>query len=225
MTARHQITAFVFLRVLTLGLALLSAPAIAADPPQAAPACELHVWPSNSSAASNASWLSNFGIGGAIADYRRNRDGNLRDQVTLIEILTRPLQARAISEADLPSLLGMPAARLVFESASLEPGSIGAVRTRRSGSTAPCYAELIVALNMYQSSPVRGRRLTSHFSFKDFRGGKDKAKPIKGRASAAITLFPPQSPAAVDPARDEIAQAFAANVREFVQSLGRKRRR
>jgi hypothetical protein len=199
----------------------------APEPPGAAaapdPPCELHVWPSNRSAANSGGWLSNLGMAGALTDYERNKDGNLRDQLALIEALTPPVQARLLSEAGLAALLDLPDARIVFESGSLDRRSVSRMKTRLSSSAAPCYAELIVRLNFYQKSALYGRKLNSDFTFKDFRGGRSEAKIVSARAGNQVPHFPPATLAETELARGELEQAFTANIREFARKVAARR--
>lgn len=182
-------------------------------------ACELHVWPASGTGANNGGLLSNLGIAGALADYERHKDANLRDQVALIEGLSPVVQAQLLAQAGVPDLLGMAGARLVFESGPLAVRTIGKVKTRRSDSTADCYAELIVSRNFYQRSTVYGRTLATRFTFKDFRGGRSETRPVSAQARNPVTHFPPERPEDAARAQQGLADAFDANLREFVKKV------
>jgi hypothetical protein len=115
-----------------LSLAILSLAVLAGNSdPAVSPVCELHVWPAAATDTSSGGWLSNLGVAGALADYEHSKDDNLRDQLALIEGLSRPQQARLIADLRLPERLGMAGARVVFESAPLEPRSAAKSRTRQ----------------------------------------------------------------------------------------------
>ncbi|HKT14526.1 MAG TPA: hypothetical protein VJR87_03885 [Allosphingosinicella sp.] len=206
-------------------LLLLGGILFAGAPARAAPdaACALHVWPANNTSAISGGWLSNLGVAGAIADHDRNRDQNLRDQLALIEALTPATQARLLAAADLPAHLGMAGAEVRFESAPIETRSIGRRKERRTTSHAPCYGEFFVSLNFYQRSALHGRTLTSHFVWKDFRGGKAQTRIRKGKADHPVPHFPPWGTADEGAARNELAEAFSANVRAFVGKVGKER--
>ncbi len=185
--------------------------------------CELRVWPSANSAATTGGILSNLGIAGALVDYERNKDGNLRDQVALIEGLTAPVQARLLSEAGLAGLFGIPGASVRFES---RPPARGTAKNaqRHSSSTATCYAELIVTLNSYQKSTVHGRRLRTHFIFKDYRG--DRLRSVSAKKASALRHFPPASAEEAERAQRDLMQAFKTNLTEFAEAvLTRSKRR
>jgi hypothetical protein len=205
-------------RVLWLALAISLSSAASAAPESK---CELHVWPAQETGANNGGWMSNLGIAGAIADYEQNKDANLRDQVALIEGLTPIVQAKLLADADLPTLLGLPDAKLVFQARPLPARAIAKDKARQSRSTAACYAELIVARNFYQKSAVYGRTLASQFTFKDFRGNSAKPRMKSASARNPVSHFPPERPEDADRARQGLAEAFAANVRAFAKKVRR----
>ena len=195
----------------------LSAPAFAADP-----TCEFHVWPAHATGAVTARALSNFGPVGAYLDYRSNRDATLHDQVTLIETLTPPQQAQAMIAVNLPHLLGMGQVRLIFESGSFDPRAAPRQRNRMTDSTAPCYAELIVSRNEYRNSAVRGASLKSEMTFKDFRRG---AARIKSASEASgLSHFPARTADKESLAKQDVSDAFAANLRAFARRVARQPR-
>lgn len=177
------------------------------------------MWPAQGTGANNGGLLSNLGIAGALADYEMHKDVNLRDQVALIEGLSPVVQARLLADAELPELLGMPGARIVFESSPIAVRTIAKVKTRRSDSAADCYAELIVSRNFYQRSTVHGRTLATRFTFKDFREGRSEARAISAQARNPIVHFPPERPEDAVLAQQGLAEAFGANVREFAKKV------
>lgn len=181
--------------------------------------CELHVWPASGTGANNGGVLSNLGIAGALADYERHKDVNLRDQVALIEGLSPVVQAQLLAQAGLPELLGIPGARLVFRNGPLPVRTIGKVKSRRSDSGAVCYAELIISRNFYQRSTVHGRTLATRFTFKDFRAGRSETRPISAQARNPVAHFPPERPEDAARAQQGLADAFGANVREFAKKV------
>jgi hypothetical protein len=196
---------------------------LAATPASAAAAqeCELHVWPAQSSGANNGGWLSNLGVPGALADYERNKDLNLRDQVALIEVLTPPAQAKIMADEELATALGMAGARTVFESRPLPRREIRKLEQRLSAFTGPCYAELIVTLNFYQKSALHGRMLTSHFLVRDFRTDASRPRLRKKKESSRLTDFPADADAAEAAARQDLLRAFADNMRTLLKDMPR----
>lgn len=195
-----------------------AAPAAAAETED----CELHIWPASGTGANNGGLLSNFGMVGALADYEQHKDANLRDQVALIEGLTPVKQARVLAAAGVPELLGMAGAQIVFQNDPLAERSIGKMKARRSNSSAPCYAELIVGRNFYQKSALHGRTLATQFTFKDFRTGRSEARVVTARARNPVAGFPPQRPEDAEAAERGLAEAFAANLREFANKVRRR---
>jgi len=206
------------MKPLLILLGLLSAsPARAAEP-----ACEFHVWPSNSTGAVTAGVLSNFGPLGAYADLQSNRDATMHDQVTLIETLTVPRQAQAVMTADLPQLLGLGQVRLIFQRENFDPRTATRQTIRMTNSTAPCYAELIVSLNEYRNSAVRGASLKTELTFKDFRNGRPRITTAS--QAAALRHFPARTPEQKALAELDISDAFAANLRTFAKRVAKRRR-
>lgn len=202
------------LRLSSLVLVMMSSPALAQDIP-----CELHVWPARATNSVTAGVLSNFGPIGAYADLESNRDATLHDQLALIETLTPPIQAQTMVSVDLPQLLGLGQVRLIFQGGNFEPRSVPKQRSRMSQSTAPCYAELIVSLNEFRKSAVRGRSLKTQLTFKDFRGGR--VRIVTANEASAVRNFPAQTPEQAAQARQGISDAFAMNVRAFARRVTR----
>lgn len=199
---------------------------MAAATPSAAAAsdpagCELHVWPAFATGAINAGLLSNLGMAGALADYQRNKDENLRDQAALIQALTPPVQAQLLDQAGLAALVGVPDARLVFEAQPLDTRTIETGKTRHSASAAECYAELIVAENVFRSSAVRGASLATRFVFRDFRKDRRKPRIVSGQTRSAVGEEPAQGAEGFEAWRARLARAFASNVNGFAKKLRR----
>jgi hypothetical protein len=204
-------------RLSILVIGMMSAPALGAEQP-----CELHVWPAHATNSVSAGVLSNLGPVGLYADMKANRDESLRDQVALIETLGAPQQAQAIVATDLPHLLGLGSVRLVFQSANLDPRSAPKQRARMSGSTAPCYAELIVTMNEYRNSAVFGASLRTELTFKDFRNGK--ARIVRDSPASPLHHFPARTSKEAQLARQDVSDAFTANLRGFAESVNRSGR-
>jgi hypothetical protein len=194
--------------------------ALIAAVPYAPPACELRIWPAGGTGATTSGWLSNLGIAGAAADYDRHKDSNLRDQVALIEAMPPAAQARVLVDAGLPAALGLGEALVRIESRPRAPASARA-RARGSDSQRQCYAELIVSRNVYASSPLYGRTLTSHFTWKDFRKGKPRVASVRIRGK--LTRFPPKRDEDAEAAQQDVRNAFAANAQALVRKLVSRR--
>ena len=185
-------------------------------------ACALHIWPARATTATTAGVLSNLGLAGAYADYRTNRDANLHAQALLIEALTPPAQAQAMAQLDLPRLFGLDHAAIVYESGNLDRRAATKRRDRLAASPAACHAELVVTLNEFRDSAVRGVSLKSHFAFRDFRTGK--LRIVTGTAASPLARFPARDASGDVAARQELAAAFAANLRDFAGQVGRRSR-
>jgi hypothetical protein len=168
----------------------------------------------------HAGLLSNLGPAGAYADYRSNRDASLRDQVALIEALDLPHQAQAVMAVDMPHLLGLGAVRLVFETSNLDLRTAPKQHARLSASTAPCYTELVISLNQYRRSAVRGASLKTELTFKDFRNGKLQIR--RASQASAVHHFPASKPEQDAQAKQDVRDAFAENLRAFARGIGQR---
>ena len=196
--------------------------AVSAATPETRPDCVLHVWPSQGSSATTSGVMSNLGLAGAYADYRSNRDSNLRDQVALIVALPPTAQAQVLARLDIARRLGMDGARLRFEGKPIDPRVEARSVTRLSSETNPCYAELVVTLNHIRQSAVRGTSLKTSFTFRDFRSKRPRIFSASG--ATPLRHFPPRSEAREQEARREVAEAFGANLVEFTNEMERRRR-
>jgi hypothetical protein len=168
----------------------------------AAPACELHVFPTLEGQAMTTTMLSSFGIVGAIADAAQNKDRNISEAEYLKEALGPRLQIEALKSVNLPASLKIPASQIIYETPIADRKISTKATGRLSSSTAPCYAEL-----------------NNRFIFKDFRGGKAKAKLVKGRGGNGLSFFPPKTTDETEVAEKELREVFAKNFTEFANGV------
>ena len=175
------------------------------------PSCELHVWPAFATGSQAAGWLSNLGIAGALQDYERNKDDRLRSQADLIQALPPQKQAKIIDSLNLQGQPGLGPARIVFEGKFVNARVAKKANERQSASAASCYAELIVSRNIYKSSPLHGRTLSTELIFRDFRNGRPRSLHKTQTAKLAKSDAPL--------ADTEVAAAFRANVSAFIERL------
>jgi hypothetical protein len=203
------------------GTAPAAATTAAASAPQAAepaPACELHVFPTLEGQAVTTGWLSGFGIIGAVAEASANKDRNISEAAYLKEALGPRLQIAALKSVDIVAALRLPPSQVIFETPIADRNITTKAETRLSNSTADCYAELIVTQNFYTKRAIYGRSLNNRFIFKDFRGGKVKAKMVKGRGGNGLSHFPPKTTDETEAAELDLRTAFAANFTEFAKT-------
>jgi hypothetical protein len=185
----------------------------------AAPACELHVFPTLEGQAMTTTMLSSFGIVGAIADAAQNKDRNISEAEYLKEALGPRLQIEALKSVNLPASLKIPASQIIYETPIADRKISTKATGRLSSSTAPCYAELLITQNFYIKRAIYGRSLNNRFIFKDFRGGKAKAKLVKGRGGNGLSFFPPKTTDETEVAEKELREVFAKNFTEFANGV------
>lgn len=183
--------------------------------------CELHVWPAQATGAVTAGVLSNFGMIGAYADMQANRDLTMRNQAALIESLGMTEQAQAVIAVDLPHLLGMTNTKVVFQTKPIDRKAAPKQLHRMSASTASCYAELVVSLNEYRRSAVRGSSLKTTVTFKDYRRGK--LENVTLSEASPLPNFPASTVDEEPSARQAAATAFAANMQSLARRLKKRR--
>jgi len=204
------------LPVLAQDAAPTAAPVVATA---AAPACELHVYPTLEGQAQTSGWLAGFGIIGAVADASANKNRNIGDAAYLKEALGPSMQVEAMKSIDLVSALKIEPSQVIFETPIADRKITTKAQNRLSASTAPCYFELIVTQNFYKKAAIYGRSLNNRFIFKDFRTGKTKTALVKGRGGNGLSLFPPKTTDEAPAAEQELRDVFVKNFMEFAKSI------
>jgi hypothetical protein len=190
-----------------------------AQTPSTEPLCELHVFPTLEGQALTTGLLSGFGIIGAVADAAANKDRNISEAEYLKEALGPRLQIEALKSIDLVAELKLPPSQIIFETPIADRKVTTKATNRLSSSTAPCYAELIVTQNFYTKKAIYGRSLNNRFIFKDFNGGKTKAKLVKGRGGNGLSSFPPKTTDETEAAEKELREVFSKNFLEFAKGI------
>lgn len=186
--------------------------------PEPEPVCALHVFPTTEGAAQTTGLLTGLGVVGAVADAAVNADRNVSDADYLKNALGPRFQVDAFNTIDLPAAVGLPeGTEVIYETPISDRDITTKVKTRLTDSTDDCYAELIVTQNLYLKRMIYGRSLNNRFIFKDFRGGLEKAKMIKGRGGNGLSEFPPKTPEERDAADADLRQAFLANFEEYAK--------
>jgi hypothetical protein len=185
----------------------------------AAPACELHVFPTTEGQAMTTGWLSGFGIVGAVADASINKDRNISEAEYLKEALGPRLQIQALKSLDLVANLKLQPSQIIYETPIADRNITTKAKTRLSSSTVPCYVELVITQNFYRKAAIYGRSLNNRFIFKDFRGGKTEAELVKGRGGNGLSHFPPKTTDETEAAEQDLREAFAKNFTEFAKGV------
>jgi hypothetical protein len=184
-----------------------------------APACELHVFPTLEGQALTTGLLSGFGVIGAVADAAANKDRNISEAEYLKEALGPRLQIEALKSIDLVKELKLQPSQVIFETPIADRKVTTKATNRLSSSTAPCYAEIIVTQNFYTKKAIYGRSLNNRFIFKDFNGGKTKAKLVKGRGGNGLSHFPPKTTDETEKAETELREVFSKNFLEYAKGI------
>jgi hypothetical protein len=185
----------------------------------AAPACELHVFPTLEGQALTTGLLAGFGVIGAVADAAANKDRNISEAEYLKEALGPRLQIEALKSIDLVKELKLQPSQIIFETPIADRKVTTKATNRLSSSTAPCYAEIIVTQNFYTKKAIYGRSLNNRFIFKDFNGGKTKAKLVKGRGGNGLSHFPPKTTDETEKAETELREVFSKNFLEYAKGI------
>ena len=184
----------------------------------AEPTCALHVFPTTEGQAQTTGFLSGLGIVGAVADSAVNANRNVSDADYLKNALGPRFQVDAFSTIDVAASVGMPeGTEVIYETPISDRDITTKVKTRLTDSTDECYAELIVTQNMYLKRMIYGRSLNNRFIFKDFRGGLEKTKMVKGRGGNGLSHFPPKDVEGREAADADLRQAFLANFQEYAK--------
>lgn len=207
------------MRKLLIEIAILAAatgvPATAAraagQPPAGdAASCELHFWPSNAAVTSNYSGVG--GVVGALLAGPRPQSGS-----ALISDLPPEAQVEALRQIDLGGLLRMPNLRLIPEQAGLavRPNRRG---PRLTGSTAPCYAELIVDYIGYSSHITAGRKFGARYWLRRYPDGSGLAQVQNGGKDVRLRTYPARRPEDHPAALAELRDAFGRTTEGFLRN-------
>ncbi len=181
--------------------------------PAPEPTCSLHVFPTIEGQAQN---IGLFGPG--LINQAINSGKNVSNAEYMREALSPRFQVESFKTIDVAESVGLPeGTEVIYEIPIADRDITTKVKTRLTDSTAECYAELIVTQNLYQKKMIYGRSLNNRFIFKDFRGGLEKTKMIKGRGGNGISHFPPKTVEDRPAADADLQRAFLANFDEYAK--------
>lgn len=215
-----------------LAAALLGA-CTAAHAQDAAPACELHVWPTETYIGINMGLLSGFGIVGAVADVAVHEKKVATVKDLMKEWLGPEIQMEELDKLDYKQKLGLAAHQVVMhpplptaEEAKADPAlkqqrkDVAAKiksSARLTDSKAACYAELMVDYIFYYKAMMYGSNLFTNWIFRDF--GADGAKVVRmgnGQVKNPLEDFPPKTPDLIPAAKAELRDAYAKDFTEYL---------
>lgn len=195
-----------------------SAVATAAVPSdEAAPACELHLFPSENFMVQKTGWLAGFGMMGAIADAAINADKKVTIDGLMREFLNGEGQAASLESLDLAALLRKPGVRIVVAAplTKRQVKALKATRGRLGRSTEPCYSELVVGKIFYQKGPIGSGKVTTKFYYREFGGGAPRI--LSGKVMKSVHGFPPKKREALAESQAALRETFARSFDGFVR--------
>jgi len=218
---------------LVAGAMLAASAAAAAQDAPAAPACELHVWPTETYIGINMGLLSGLGPIGAVADVEAHKDRVATVKDLMKGWLGPEIQMEELVKADYKARLGVAGHTVIMhpalptpEEAKADP-AIAARRKetaarikagqRLSDSKAACYAELMVDYIFYFKAMMYGSNLFTNWIFRDF--GPTGAKVVRmgnGQVKNPLEQFPPKTPDLIPAAKAELRDAYAKDFAEYV---------
>ncbi len=188
--------------------------------------CELHIWPADrfGAATSGAGGMLGGVLGGALGglvggllDASTNADKDKATTTQIANALSSESQVDALASLDVATLLGLPPSTIVRHDTPLERKTINSIKTRRSGSTAACYSELIVGDISFLEQALYGRALATHFNLREFNSGSKIVREYKNSGSNGLKLFPPKEGEDIQAAVDDLVGAFKGNFIAFAK--------
>lgn len=201
--------------------AFLATPAAAQDltavAPQAAPQCELHIWPAERFQAMTTGWL-----GGGLLDAALHANGDKSRRSQMASALDSEGQLDALQKLNLISLLHLQPSRIVAHPEPLDRKTVYKVMSRRSDSKAPCYAELIVTDVFYQKSAMWGRSLRTSFIFREFPAAAAEPAVRKTTGGNGLKIFPAKEGTDTTAADAELVSVFQKNFEEATQNFAKQ---
>lgn len=225
---------------ITAAAMLLSAPLAAQDEDavtataEAAPACELHVWPTENYLGVKMGLFSGFGIIGALADQAGHAKGVRTVKDLMREYLGPEVQLEELQKLDYLAKLGLDASQYEVivekptpwnEDLKGNPELKAEVKAlnqkikdgkRLTDSTNPCYAELITTHIFYHKAMMYGSNLFTGWQWRQFDGAKLVAEG-KGQVKNPLEEFPPKDETKIEAAKIELRDAYAKDFAEWVQ--------
>ncbi|MCA1197442.1 hypothetical protein K9B35_05640 [Sphingomonas sp. R647] len=135
--------------------------------------------------------------------------------------LSTARQTEVLNALPRAELFGGSSYRIVVHGEPLESRVIRSVKTRYSGSTAPCYAELVLVDVVYSREYTRGRNLKTLFRYRQFDEAAAPHYSFGTWTQTKLELFSLDPLRSDDPALNELASALRSNVVQFFQYLER----
>lgn len=182
------------------------------------PACELHVWPAERVQSMTTGILGPGLLNSAIEGGR-----DQRNRTAMSSALDPEGQAASLEPLDLPASLALPPSKVIVHREPLDRKTINKISTRRAQSSSNCYAELMVADQLFQQDWIWGRTLRTLFMLRDFGAKTEKPQIYKAWGGNPIKLFPPKEGEDVEAAYRELGEVFMKNFEEFARNARKSR--
>lgn len=207
--------------------------ASATDMAAAAPACELHVWPTENYLGVNMGLLSGFGLVGALADQAVHKDRVQTVKDLMRDYLGPDVQMEELNRIGLLKTLQLPENYAIIieaptpfnEDVKKDPelkakvkelnGTIKAGK-RLTNSQSKCYAELITTHIFYHKAMMYGSNLFTGWNYRNFGDKMVLKKPATGQVKNPLEYFPPKTTEDVDKAKVELRDAYSKDFVEYV---------
>ena len=209
------------------------AAATAANAQETAPACELHVWPTETYIGMNLGLLSGFGIVGVVADVAVHEKRVTTVKDLMKEWLGPGIQMEELDKLDYKQKLGLAGHQVIMHPSLPTPEEVKAdpalkqlrkdvaakikSGARLTDSKASCYAELMVDYIFYYKAMMYGSNLFTNWVFRDF--GTDGSKVVRtgnGQVKNPLEEFPPKTPEMIPAAKAELRDAYAKDFTEYL---------
>lgn len=217
--------------VLSIALAAISLPVRAdAQDPQPLPgisACELHIFPAAGLSLTRQRAVDNLNTGymGVLGTTGQQRiEGNTANIGTAGPRPGGPLdpemQLKVLREAGLPALLGLATYTPVYHAEALDKRTLRLEQGRYDRtSTAPCYADLVLADVVYSREYANGQNVKAFVRFRDFATGTAPARRYATWVQTDLE-HDREKPEASEAEMDaELVAGLAANLRKFADLL------
>lgn len=216
---------------------LLFAAAVSAPlehPTETAVACELHIWAAGGMTDVRQRAFESNRMAGVIPELIRQTQQHTADiadaeaktrlaESTKPDPLSLPEQRELLGNMPLATMLDAPDHRVIIHGEPLDSRTIRTVRTRYASSTAPCYAELVLAEVVYSREYARGRNLKTLFRYRRFGNGDTPEFSFGTWTQTKLELFSLDPLVADAPALNELASALRSNVVLFSEYLKHRR--
>lgn len=175
------------------------------------------MWPAERFQAMTTGWL-----GGGLLDAAIHADGDKARRSHLASALDSEGQLAALQSLDLVTLLHLPPSKIVPHEEALDRKTVNKIMTRRSDSTAPCYAELIVTDVFYQKAAMWGRSLRTSFMLRQFNGDAASPSIKKTTGGNGLKIFPAKEGQDATAADAELVSVFQKNFTEAAANFAKQ---